>query len=86
MIFTSGQYPEAWTEAIIHPLHKKGDRNNPDNYRDTSLLNLDSKIYSYIINKRLSKWVEEKDILGAIQAGFHKDHSTVDHIFFNFSQ
>ena len=66
-ICTSGQYPVAWTEAIIHPLHKKGDRNNPDNC------------------KRLSKWVEEKDILGEIQAGFRKYHSTVDHIFTLFS-
>ena len=84
-IFISGQYPEAWTEAIIHPLHKKGDRNNPDNYKGISLLNICIKLYSYIINKRLSKWVEEKDILGDIQAGFHKDHSTVDHIFTLFS-
>ena len=22
--FASGEYPEAWTEAVIYPLHKKG--------------------------------------------------------------
>ena len=25
-IFSSGEYPEAWTEALIHPLHKQGSR------------------------------------------------------------
>lgn len=84
-IFSSGVYPEAWTEAIIHPLHKKGDVHTPDNYRGISLLNICGKLYSFIINKRLSSWVEEQNLLGDIQAGFRKDHRTVDHIFTLFS-
>ena len=54
-IFTSGEYPEAWTEAIILPLYKKGSIHDPDNYRGISLLNVCSKLYSHIIDKRLSK-------------------------------
>ena len=53
--------------------------------RTISLLNVCSKLYSYIINKRLSRWVEDYDVLGEIQAGFCKDHSTTDHIFTLFS-
>ena len=64
---------------MIHPLHQKGSVNNPDNDRGISLLNICSKLYSSIINKRLSRWVEEKDILGDIQAGFRKENSTIDH-------
>ena len=84
-VFASGEYPEAWTEAVIYPLHKKGSIHEPDNYRGISLLNVCSKLYSYIINKRLSTWVEDNDVLGEIQAGFRKDHSTIDHIFTLFS-
>ena len=73
-VFTSGVYPEAWTEAVIYPLHKKSSIHEPDNYRGISLLNGCSKPYSYIINKRLSRWVEDNDLLGGIQAGFRKDH------------
>ena len=51
-VFASGEYPEAWTEAVIYPLHKKGSIHEPDNYRGISLLNVCSKLYSYIINKR----------------------------------
>ena len=34
-----GDIPEEWRTAIVIPIHKKGDRNNPDNYRGISLLN-----------------------------------------------
>ena len=84
-IFSSGQYPLAWTEALIQPIHKRGDINLPDNYRGISLLNICAKLYSHIIDKRLSRFVEDNDILGEIQAGFRKDHSTIDYIFSLFS-
>ena len=84
-IFTSGEYPEAWTETIIQPLHRKGSIHEPDNYRGISLLNVCSKLYSHIINKRLSRWAEDHDVLGDIQAGFREDHSTINHIFTLFS-
>ena len=71
-IFTSGENPEAWTEAIIQRLHKKGSIHDPDNSRGISLLNVCSKLYSHNINKRLSRWVEDNDVLGDIQAGFRK--------------
>ena len=48
-----GDIPEEWRTAIFIPIHKKGDRNNPDNYRGNSLLNTGYKIYSKIIAKRL---------------------------------
>ena len=41
--------PEEWRTAIVTPIHKKGERNNPDNYRGIGLLNTGYKIYSNII-------------------------------------
>ena len=40
-----GDIPEEWRTAIFIPIHKNGDRNNPDNYRGISLLNTGYKIY-----------------------------------------
>ena len=37
-IFNQGIFPEEWTKSIIVLLHKKGDCDNPDNYRGISLL------------------------------------------------
>jgi hypothetical protein len=80
-LFSTGSYPTNWTESIIQPIHKKGDLNNPDNYRGISLLNISSKLYSYILNRRLSKWLEDQNVIDESQAGFRKSYSTVDHVF-----
>ena len=78
-VFSSGQFPDAWTEAIIQPLHKKGNTRDPNNYRGISFVNVCSKLYSYILNKRLVTWIEENGSVGEEQAGFRRDHSATDH-------
>jgi len=40
-----GDIPEEWRTTVVIPIHKKRDRNNPDNYRGISLLNTAYKIY-----------------------------------------
>ena len=75
-------YPDNCSEAVVQPLHKKGDPNILDNYRGISLLNICVKLYSYIINKKLTQWIEENSITSESQAGFRKRYSTVDHLFF----
>ena len=80
-LFDKGIYPEMWTESIVLTLHKKGDVNNPNNYRGISLSNVSSKLYSTIINYRLQEWVTENNITGEFQAGFKRNYSTVDHMF-----
>ena len=84
-LFTSGTYPDAWSESIIQPLHKKGDTDIPDNYRGISLLSIISKIYSHILNARLTEWIENNKMIGESQAGFRRNYSTVDHIFTLFA-
>ena len=60
---------------------KKGDVNNPNNYRGISLGDASSKVYSTIINLRLQEWVEVNNITGKHQAVFEKNYSTIDHMF-----
>ena len=74
-----GDIPEEWRTAIVIPIHKKGDRNNPDNYRGISLLNTGYKIYSKIIAKRLTAIAEV--LLLEEQNGFRKGRSCMDCIF-----
>ena len=80
-IFDHGLFPDEWSLAILHPLHKKGDINVPDNYRGISLLNICSKLYSFVLNKRITKWIDDNEIIGEEQAGFRQERSTFDHIF-----
>ena len=53
---------------------------DPLSYRGITLSNSMYKLYSSVINDRLSKWVENSDILVDEQNGFRKKRSTIDHL------
>ena len=74
-------FPICWTKSIIIPLFKRGDESDPDNYRGISLLSTVSKLFTYILNKRLYAWAEKENKISYEQAGFRHSYSTMDHIF-----
>jgi sorting nexin-29 len=73
---------QSWENlAIILPFLKKGDENDVQNYRGISLINSISKIFSSVLNNRLTKWVNENKILNENQSGFRSNYSTMDNLF-----
>ncbi|MEW8548196.1 MAG: reverse transcriptase family protein, partial [Candidatus Thiodiazotropha sp.] len=81
-IFESGIFPDSWLEGKIRPIYKnKGERSNPENYRPITVLSCLSKLFTAILNARLTKYLNRYDILNDNQAGFRKGFSTTDHIF-----
>ena len=80
-LFNCGEFPLAWSCAIIVPLHKKGDINNPTNYRGISLLDIFGKIYTSVINRRLSFFANVYDLIDESHAGFRSGYSTIDNAF-----
>jgi hypothetical protein len=62
-ILNSGFYQYSWTESTIIPLFKKGKRDNVANYRGISLISCLAKIFTGILNNRISKWCEENYII-----------------------
>ena len=82
LVFDSGAIPCSWVEGVIRPIYKRsGDKHNPDNYRPISILSCLGKLFTSILNSRLTKFVEENDILEENQAGFREGYSTSSHIF-----
>ena len=77
-IWSTNQWPEAWTTSLIIPIPKKGDLKKCSNYRTISLISHTSKILLRIILNRLTPQAE--DILADEQAGFRKDRSTTEQI------
>ena len=84
-IFSSGFFPDQWTEGIVIPLHKKNDPCNVNNYRGITLGSCFSKIFTSILNRRLSLFVESNDILSDAQFGFRPGRSTIDASFILYS-
>ena len=70
--------PNQWSRSTTTLLHKKGDRDNLNNYRPISLMSNVYKIFSKIVLNRLSKVLDENQ--PREQAGFRKTYSTIDHI------
>ena len=47
-ILESGVFPESWTEGIVIPIFKKGDKMDCGNYRGITLLSCFSKLFSHL--------------------------------------
>ena len=80
-IFSLHTYPSQWNTNFLKPIYKKGDTGDPDNFRGLAIGSAFAKLFSLILLKRLSTYVNTKKILYPNQIGFVKGHSTSDHIF-----
>lgn len=80
-VLTTGIFPKEWCQAVLSPLHKKGIKSDPNNYRGIALLSVLGKIFTKIINNRLVTWMEQCTLQREEQAGFRKGYRTVDNIF-----
>ena len=81
LIWDSEYIPERWGEGMIVSLFKKGDQEDPGNYRGITLLNVVGKLFNKVLNYRLLQWLEEHNKLSESQAGFRLGRSCVDNIF-----
>ncbi|KAL5271652.1 hypothetical protein ACHWQZ_G002057 [Mnemiopsis leidyi] len=75
----NGVYP--WNTSIVTPLHKKGDRANPDNYRAIAVSSSIGKLFSNILLERLISYRNIACPDPSKQLGFCKEAKTADHIF-----
>ena len=67
-----------WFISIITPIHKKGPKMDPDNYRGISLISCLYKLLTAILNKRLEKYCLENKILPENALGFVSGNRTSD--------
>jgi hypothetical protein len=82
IILTTGLIPKTWLSGMIKPIYKnKGDKENVNNYRGITLLSCLGKLFTAVINERLSAYLLHGGVIGEEQAGFRKGYSTMDHVF-----
>ena len=80
-IESSASFPSAWKCSFLVPLHKKGSRSDPENYRGLAVGNNIAKLYTKCLNSKMSKFVEDKHILSPHQFAFREDYRPSDAIF-----
>ena len=67
-----------WQTSMITPVHKKGTKSNPNNYRGISLISCFVNFFLDILNHRLLTFVIENKILSESQLGFLPGNRTSD--------
>jgi len=80
-ILNSCHFSAQWTKGILVPLFTKTDPSDVNNYRGITLVSCFSKIFTSILNKRISEWIDDTNIVSDAQYGFMSGRSTVDAIF-----
>ena len=75
---TCGIYP--WNVSVITPLHKKGNKSDPDNYRAVAVSSVIGKLFSTILLNRLIQFRKTTSPDPPNQLGFTKKAQTYDHI------
>lgn len=78
LILDTEEVPKQWNLNTIILLHKKGPKDDLNNYRPISLMSNLYKLFSKIITKTLTKILDENQ--PPQQAGFRSGYSTTDHI------
>ena len=81
LILHTGDFPKQWCDAIITPIHKKGSKSEVKNYRGISLLCIMGKIFTKVLNNRLTRWADINGKIDESQGAYRTGRSTADHIF-----
>ena len=48
-------FPTPWTQILIIPIFKSGDKNNPSNYRTIMISPLLAKLYGIILENKINE-------------------------------
>jgi hypothetical protein len=72
----NNKMPEKWKKGVIFPIYKKGDESDLTNYRPIALLQTQYKIYSSILNNRMTKQMRENGFFSKYQGAWQKDKIT----------
>ena len=62
VIYETGAYPDQWSTGVIVPIYKKGDTNDPANYRGITLTCAMSKLFTFMLNKQINELAEQSDL------------------------
>lgn len=79
LIWQQGKVPSRWNTGIIVPLPKSDDASSLDQTRGITLMSCVCKLFGKVLERRLWKFVEGKELLCSEQGGFRKGRECMGH-------
>ena len=76
----SSIYPSSWKVDILSPIHKKGTKDNPDNFRGIAVASHFGKLFNTILKNRLDEFCETNEIINPAQISGRKGARSADHM------
>jgi hypothetical protein len=77
---STGRIPGDWKLATITPLPKKGNKQEPANYRPVSLTSVLCKVLETIVRNRILTFLEREKLLNLTQHGFSSGRSCLTNL------
>ena len=74
------ELPQDWKIAYVSPIHKKGARDQANNYRPVSLTSISCKIMETIVRNHIMYHLEQEKLLHSSQHGFIKGKSCITNL------
>jgi hypothetical protein len=79
--FLEEGFLEALSIGVVHMFFEGGDASKFNNYKGITVGPILAKLFTMILDKRLSEWVEQHGLCAKSQARFRKDYYTTDLLF-----
>ena len=74
--YKKSKFPKCMKTAIVKAIHKKGETDDPSNYRPLSILPIVSKLFERSAVNQIVQYLENRKILTDVQHAYRKGHST----------
>ena len=81
VVWCEESVPRQWREGLIVNLFKKGDKEDPGNYRGITLLSVVGKVFCKVLNNRLVNCLDRSCTLHEGQSGFRVGRSCMDNVY-----
>ena len=78
--FKKSLIPKSWCLDLINPLHKEGNKDDPNNYRGLCISSVLLKIICSLLNNRILIQVKQRNLINKNQTGFKEKHRTADNL------
>ena len=76
----TGMFPSEWKKGNIGPIHKKGDKQNINNYRPVCLLPICGKIFERIVFNKIFIYFSTNKLISKNQSGFQPGDSCINQL------